>query len=247
VATLLAYTIFSGLSGFSRTGVEFLVFRFLFGLGVGGMFGAATTLVAESVPKHFRTLALGLDAGAVGVRQHDRVGAEPEDHAGHGEFLGPVQRVAGAVVRERISGGAGAADGAVPEGAAGVDQGEGGGGRRGSAKRVGSIADLFRHPRWRKSTFIGICLGVAGMVGLWGIAFFSPELITTAFKNRPLQVKEVLKPMELCVGLKSSTSPAVAHLKAKLSLRCLGKWKQSTPERKCQPRPWRRWWRTSTA
>ena len=59
VTTLLAYTIFSGLSGFSRTGVEFLVFRFLFGLGVGGMFGAATTLVAESVPKHFRTLALG--------------------------------------------------------------------------------------------------------------------------------------------------------------------------------------------
>ena len=59
VSTLLAYTLFSGLSGFARTGVEFLVFRFLFGLGVGGMFGAATTLVAESVPRRFRTLALG--------------------------------------------------------------------------------------------------------------------------------------------------------------------------------------------
>ena len=59
VSTLLAYTLFSGLSGFARTGVEFLVFRFCFGLGVGGMFGAATTLVAESVPRRFRTLALG--------------------------------------------------------------------------------------------------------------------------------------------------------------------------------------------
>ena len=29
VSTLLAYTVFSGLSGFARTGVEFLVFRFL--------------------------------------------------------------------------------------------------------------------------------------------------------------------------------------------------------------------------
>src|SRR5512140_2229124 len=51
VTTLLAYTLFSGLSGFARTGTEFLIFRFLFGLGVGGMFGAATTLVAESVPR----------------------------------------------------------------------------------------------------------------------------------------------------------------------------------------------------
>ena len=78
----------------------------------------------------------------------------------------------------------------------------------GSGKAVGSIADLFRHPRWRRSTLVGICLGVAGMVGLWGIAFFSPELITTAFKNRPLQVEEVLKPAELCAALKSPANPA---------------------------------------
>src|SRR5436190_13387262 len=59
VTTLLAYSVFSGLSGFARNGTEFLVYRFIFGLGVGGMFGAATTLVAESVPRHFRTVALG--------------------------------------------------------------------------------------------------------------------------------------------------------------------------------------------
>src|SRR5690242_12051624 len=59
VATLLSYTVFSGLSGFASSGIEFLVYRFLFGLGVGGMFGSATTLVAESVPARARTLALG--------------------------------------------------------------------------------------------------------------------------------------------------------------------------------------------
>ena len=51
VCTLLAYTVFSGLAGFAHSGTEFLVYRFLFGLGVGGMFGSATTLVAESVPQ----------------------------------------------------------------------------------------------------------------------------------------------------------------------------------------------------
>jgi hypothetical protein len=55
------------------------------------------------------------------------------------------------------------------------------------------------------------------MVGLWGIAFFSPELITTAFRNRPLQLEEVLKPAQLCAALQSPASPAIAHLKARLS------------------------------
>ena len=57
--TLLAYSLFTGLSGFSHTWVDFTIYRFLVGLGVGGMFGAATTLVAESVPGQFRAMALG--------------------------------------------------------------------------------------------------------------------------------------------------------------------------------------------
>lgn len=50
VATLVIYSGFTGLSGFAHSWVEFTLYRFLVGLGVGGMFGAATTLVAESVP-----------------------------------------------------------------------------------------------------------------------------------------------------------------------------------------------------
>src|SRR5436190_13512774 len=60
IATLLAYTIFSGLTGLARTPYEFLAYRFLGGLGIGGMFGAATTLVAESMPSSFRAVALGI-------------------------------------------------------------------------------------------------------------------------------------------------------------------------------------------
>ena len=59
VATLLVYSGFTGLSGFAQGWIDFTVYRFLVGLGVGGMFGAATTLVAESVPGGFRSVALG--------------------------------------------------------------------------------------------------------------------------------------------------------------------------------------------
>lgn len=60
VLTLLAYSGFTGLCGLARTADEFVIYRFLVGLGMGGMFGAATTLVAESVPGNFRSLALGV-------------------------------------------------------------------------------------------------------------------------------------------------------------------------------------------
>src|SRR6185436_12400098 len=59
VATLLVYSGFTGLSGFAQGWLDFTIFRFLVGLGVGGMFGAATTLVAESVPGRVRSVALG--------------------------------------------------------------------------------------------------------------------------------------------------------------------------------------------
>ena len=50
VVTLVIYSGFTGLSGLAHSWVDFTIYRFLVGLGVGGMFGAATTLVAESVP-----------------------------------------------------------------------------------------------------------------------------------------------------------------------------------------------------
>src|SRR6266542_6691792 len=59
VATLIVYSGFTGLSGMANTWVDFTLYRFLAGVGIGGMFGAATTLVAESVPADFRAMALG--------------------------------------------------------------------------------------------------------------------------------------------------------------------------------------------
>ena len=35
---------------------------------------------------------------------------------------------------------------------------------------------------------IGLCLGVSGMIGLWGIGFFSPELISEALEGESQQV-----------------------------------------------------------
>src|SRR5437762_14265992 len=58
--TILLYSVCTGLSSFSTGFVDFCAYRFLTGLGVGGVFGLAVALVADSVPDHTRAPALGL-------------------------------------------------------------------------------------------------------------------------------------------------------------------------------------------
>jgi len=216
VSTLLAYSVFSGLSGFAHSGIEFLVWRFLFGLGVGGMFGAATTLVAESVPPHFRTAALGalqaLSAFGNMLASALSLGITPgqENFWGHYSgwqvlaFLSVVPAVMAVpmllVLKEP-----------EPWRKAKLEAATGG-----KARPVGSLADLFQNPRWLKNLSVGVCLGVSGMVGLWGIAFFSPELITTALKNQPLRVAEILQPSDLVKSLNRAETPALALIKHQL-------------------------------
>lgn len=183
--TLFVYTIFTGLSGFSQSWVDFITYRFLFGLGVGGMFGSATTLIAESVPSNFRAVALGLlqALSAFGniLGSLISLGIPP----GETNFLWGLEgwRVLFFV-------------GVIPivlafpiafwlrESEAWKQANERA--RSGDEDhKVGSPFDLFRHPRWRYHTIIGVLFGLSGMAGLWGIGFFSPELIRNALSGLP--------------------------------------------------------------
>lgn len=181
--TLLVYSGFTGLSGLAHNWLDFTIYRFLVGLGVGGMFGAATTLVAESVPSGFRSMALGaLQAlSATGnilgstISYWIQPGASDVlfGYAGWRSlfFVGilPALLVIPIVgiLREPESW-------KLAKSASTKDR----------STRVGSPSDLFRHPRWRRNTLVGLCLGVSGMIGLWGIGFFSPELISTALAGQ---------------------------------------------------------------
>jgi hypothetical protein len=48
---------------------------------------------------------------------------------------------------------------------------------RQTGARFGSYASLFGEARWRRPALLGMLLCVAGVVGLWGVGFFSPELV----------------------------------------------------------------------
>ena len=47
---------------------------------------------------------------------------------------------------------------------------------RAEKSRLGSYRELLSDPRWSRNSIIGLTLSVAGVVGLWGIGYFSYDL-----------------------------------------------------------------------
>jgi hypothetical protein len=65
--------------------------------------------------------------------------------------------------------------------------------KSGAIQRVGSPLEMFKSPRWRRNSIVGLMLGVSGMFGLWGIGFFSPELISTALAGSSQQTIDTVR------------------------------------------------------
>src|SRR5207245_4820281 len=53
----------------------------------------------------------------------------------------------------------------------------------GEKRKLGSYAELFGDPRWRRNAIVGLLLATSGVIGLWGIGFFSAELIGSVVRD----------------------------------------------------------------
>jgi MFS family permease len=174
--TILSYTIFTGLSVLSTGVWDFNIYRFLCGLGVGGQFGIGVALVAEVVPQRARPYALGMvqASSAVGNMMAALTGIVLGQMEMSGSITGAWRYMFLA--------------GAVPAPLALVvfkklKEPEQWLKARGEKKKLGSYAELFSDPRWRKNSIVGFLLGFAGIVGLWGIGFFSYDLFRPVLEN----------------------------------------------------------------
>lgn len=177
IITILIYSLFTGLSSLSVGFWDFAAYRFLCGLGVGGEFAVGVALVAESLPASARPQALAtLQAlSALG----NFIAASIGIFLGHLEESGAVGQLMGISAWRWMF-----AVGAVPAllvvliqrklkepeawlkmKATGLKK-----------HHAGSYGTLFAHPTWRKNTIVGLLLACAGVIGLWGIGFFSIDL-----------------------------------------------------------------------
>jgi MFS family permease len=54
----------------------------------------------------------------------------------------------------------------------------------GLGKDTGSYRALFRDARWRHNAIVGLVLACAGVIALWGIVFFSFDLVASVMEKR---------------------------------------------------------------
>jgi len=179
VWTILIYSLFTGLSALSVGFWDFAFYRFLTGLGVGGEFAVGVSLVAEVMPNRARPFALGLLQAlsavgnisaafiSMGMTQLESSGAV--NSAWRIMFVvGTLPALLALVIRRRLK---------EPERWQAVAA-------EGKGSRLGSYGDLFADPRWRRNAIVGMLLAFSGVVGLWGIGFFSYDLISTVLRKR---------------------------------------------------------------
>jgi len=180
--TVFLYSVCTGLSALSRGWVDFAIFRFLTGLGVGGVFGLAVALVADSLPSRSRAGALGMlqalsalgniTAGLIGMFLGQLVASKQLDGANFWKVMflvGALPAFLCVFLQIKLK---------EPEAWIKARQ-EG----RVTGVKFGSYQSLFSDPRWLRHSMFGMMLCVAGVIGIWGIGFFSPELVRDVIKR----------------------------------------------------------------
>jgi MFS family permease len=176
--TILIYSAFTGLSALSTGFWDFALYRFLTGLGVGGEFAVGVSLVAEVMPARARPFALGLlqalsAVGNITAAVVSIVLFEMEESGAIGSawrimfVIGTLPALLAILIRRRLK---------EPERWQSLSDEE-------MKKKLGSYGELFS-PKWRSNALFGMMLAFSGVVGLWGIGFFSIDLNRSVFEKK---------------------------------------------------------------
>jgi MFS family permease len=202
--TILVYSLCTGLSALSTGFWDFAFYRFLTGLGVGGEFAVGVALVAEVMPDRARPHALGWlqTLSAVGNITAALINIQLGIMEGEGTFadsewkpwrimflVGALPALLAIVIRAKLK---------EPERwQQAVASGE-------AVRKAGSLGELFGDPRWRHNAIVGLMLAVPGVVGLWGIGFFTFDFVRDVFRRsfdgQGLSEEEIRGKMTVLVG-----------------------------------------------
>ena len=184
--TILVYSIFTGLSALSMTIWDFMGYRFLTGLGVGGVFAVAVALIAETVPDRPRPYTLGMLQALSGVGNCTAalifIGLGLLAARGYFDHLTVLG--SGLIKPWRIMFLVGIVPGLLVVLIQGrMHEPEKWKRAIAAGQKKPGFGELFAHPVWRRHALFGLLLAFSGVVGLWGIGFFSIDLQQSVFKK----------------------------------------------------------------
>jgi MFS family permease len=180
IVTILIYSAFTGLSALSVGFRDFCLYRFLTGLGVGGEFAVGVALVAEVMPERARPYCLSvlqalsvvgnISAALIGMLMGTLVEREIVGNMWRPMFvIGAIPALLALVIRWRLR---------EP------DRWQNASRTAGTAPKLGSYRELFGHPVWRRHALLGLILAFSGIVALWGVVFFAPDLLGNVLRER---------------------------------------------------------------
>ena len=181
--TVLLYSVCTGLTFFSRTWFDFALLRMLTGMGVGGVFGLAVALIAETVPDRSRTGALGMlqvlstvgniCAGLIKmfIDNLEVVGTISKGTGWKWLFLvGALPAFLVILIQKYLK---------EPEPWLKLKRE----GRLPAGGILAPYAGLMKEARWRKNLFVGAVIASTGVVALWAIGEYGVDMQRQVFKT----------------------------------------------------------------
>jgi len=171
--TIVIYSLFTGLCGFAQTWQQFLVFRFIAALGIGGEWGAGASIIAEMFPTRSRAWGAGILQSASGMGFFAAILLERAVGGNwrHAFIAGAIPAVLAVLVRFGLS---------EPETwVAAHDK---------AAEKTGSLKELFSNSELRRRTLAATGLALFGIAAYWCTNFEATNSLVNLLKRKGLAV-----------------------------------------------------------
>ena len=190
MATVLTYSLSSGLTYFATSLWHVAATRFLVALGVGGEWAVAASLVAEVFPKEARAHASGIfhATSVLGIWAAAVAGLIVGAHWRYGYLIGIAPALLVFLVVAAVK---------EPErwqSAVGHDT-------RTAGTGLGSFVDLLGDPRWRSRALLGMLLAAVGLGSFWAVTVAGQDLTKELLLRNGLAQAEASQKAKFAYGI----------------------------------------------
>ena len=194
-ATILMYSVFSGLTYFATELWQVAVLRFLVAVGTGGEWSVGAALVAEVFPARARAHAGAMfhASSVFGTWLAALAGLAVGAEWRYAYLLGVLPALLILVVRARME---------EPE--AWVRG-------RGTAAG-GSLGELLAHPTWRRRALLGLLFAATGLGTFWGVTIEGQRLTERLLLRQGVERAEAERQAKFAYGIVQTTGGGLGLL-----------------------------------